>query len=258
MSSRADKKAAARQARLDAERAEAQRAARRRRLLMLGGVLAAALVIVGVAVGISRSGSGDESSTADGRPASELLGGIPQEGDWLGAPDAPVVMEEFADLQCPFCAEYSREVMPALIEEYVRPGRVRMRLRIVSILGPDSERGARVAAAAGLQNRQWEFVEEFFANQGEETSGYVTEDFLRERAEAVEGLDADRALGERNDPRVAEALQADQRAAQRAGLEGTPSFLAGPRGGRLQPVQFTTLSVDEFRRALDAQLQQAG
>jgi hypothetical protein len=41
---------------------------------------------------------------------AELLAGIPQRGNVLGSPTAPVRLVEYADLQCPYCALYARDV----------------------------------------------------------------------------------------------------------------------------------------------------
>ena len=48
---------------------------------------------------------------------------------FLGSPDAPVTLVEYADLQCPFCAEWARGTFPAIVDEYVRPGQVRIEFR---------------------------------------------------------------------------------------------------------------------------------
>ena len=50
-----------------------------------------------------------------------------------------------------------------------------------------------MAAGAEQQGRLWPFLEAFYATQGEENSGYVTDDFLRQVAQAA-GVDADKAL----------------------------------------------------------------
>ena len=63
----------------------------------------------------------------------------------------------------------------------------------MSFIGPDSVRAAKVAAGAKAQGKQWAFLETFYASQGTENSGYVTDDFLTDVAKAS-GVDANKAL----------------------------------------------------------------
>src|SRR5690606_602302 len=91
--------------------------------------------------------------------------GVPQDGIALGAPAAPFTLIEFADLQCPFCAVYARDVLPTIIDRYVRPGKLRLELNLLTFLGEDSIRAGRVAAAAAQQDRLWTFTDAFFAEQ---------------------------------------------------------------------------------------------
>ena len=191
MSSRADQKAEARAAREAADAEAAQTARRRKRLLTFGGLLAAAAVIIVAVVLIT--GGGDPEPEPEETVA--MFEGIPQDGAWLGDPDAPVVVEEYADLQCPFCKQFALENLEPIIRDFVRTGDVRLRLRMVSILGPESETAAGVFGAARQQDKGWQFAEAFFAEQGVEGSGYVDEEFLRERAEEA-GLDVDKALAD--------------------------------------------------------------
>ena len=62
----------------------------------------------------------------------------------------------------------------------------------MSFLGPDSVKAAKFAAGAKAQGKQWAFLETFYASQGTENSGYVTDDFLDDIAKAS-GVDADKA-----------------------------------------------------------------
>lgn len=253
-----------------AARAERERAAaaaqtrKRQRLWVLGGLAALAAIVV-IVIAIASSGGGDgKPSLKAGEvlpgqtEANDRFAGIPQRGITLGAPDAPVTFVEFADLQCPYCREYSLNVMPTLVAEYVRTGKVKMVFRNVVIIDADSKRAGEMAAAAGTQNKLWPFIDIFYVNQGDERSGYVTDEFLTRIGSAVNGLDVQRALADRQLPEVQRELTKAQNEFQINGFTGTPSFLVGPTGGRLEAVQFDRFSPEQFREAIDAALAAAG
>ena len=218
----------------------------KRPLAALCGALTVAVVVVGFAIVASRAGTTEKISKAE---SVGLFDGIPQQGEWLGAKDAPVVVEEYADLQCPFCGEFATRALPALVQRYVRSGDVRMRMRLLTFLGSDSVEAGEVAAAAGLQNRLWEFTESFYARQGQENSGYVTEDFLREVGGGARGLDIERAIAERAHPTARTQLREAHHAARAAGVAGTPTFRVGRRGGEMQ-----TVGPDGLTAAIDQAL----
>ena len=111
--------------------------------------------------------------------SAALYRGIPQDGATLGDPDAPATMVEFVDLQCPFCAEYTRDALPTIVKRYVRTGKLKIELRPVAILGPDSATARGRGRRRGAENRIWQFADLFYLNQGRENSGYVDDDFLR-------------------------------------------------------------------------------
>jgi protein-disulfide isomerase len=252
MSSRAEAKAKARQQREEAERREAQAAARKRRLTMLGGVLAAAVVVIVVAVVISQSGTDDPVTAEEGaQQANTLFAGIPQQGNVLGDPDAPVTIEEYVDLQCPFCKQFSEDGLPQLVDEYVKTGQAKIVLQTLTFIGADSERGARVAWAAAEQNKMFQFVENFYANQGDENSGYATEEFLKRIGDGVQGLDVQAALDGRDSAKVTSSIQASQTAANKANVDSTPSFLVGPTDGQLSKIETRTLTIEDFRQPVE-------
>jgi protein-disulfide isomerase len=258
MSSRAEAKAKAREQREAAERQEAQSAARKRRLMLLGGVLAAAIVVIAVVVVISQSGTKDKPSAAEGTTqANTLFAGIPQNGNVLGDPKAPVTIEEYVDLQCPFCQRFSQEGLPDVVKEYVKTGQAKIVLQTLTFIGPDSEKAARVAWSSGDQKKMFEFVENFYANQEEENSGYVTEAFLKKVAAGVQGLDVPKALDGRDSAKVSSSLQGSQTSATKANVDSTPSFLVGPTGGTLSKIETRTLTIDDFRQPVKDALAEA-
>jgi protein-disulfide isomerase len=248
-----ERRDAARAARMERERAEQAAAVRRRRLIQLGALLGAAVVIIVIAIAVSSGGGGNKTAAGGGavsgaKEANALFAGIPQQGNTVGQAGAPVTVVEFADPQCPFCREYTASTMPGVVKDYVRPGKVKMQLRMMSFIGPDSVTAARALEAAGLQNKMWTATDILYANQGEENSGYVTDAFLKKVLGATQGLDANKALSQVNDPRVTAHMGETATMANRYGVDSTPTFLVG-RGTNLKKV-----TGDQLRATIDAAL----
>jgi protein-disulfide isomerase len=220
-----------------------------RRLWQLGGVLAVAAVAVAVLVLVSRSGSDHATTSASATEVAAVndrFAGIPQQGMALGSPKAPVTLVEFADLQCPFCRQFSQGVLPSLIDQYVRTGKLRIEFRNLAFIGPDSQTAALAAAGAAAQNKLWPFIDLFYADQREENTGYVTNAFLRKVASGVEGLDVNRALSDATSARAATQLKAAQALAKQHNVTSTPSFLYGRTGRKLEPLVVDSLSPGSF------------
>jgi protein-disulfide isomerase len=213
--------------------------------------LAAILVIVAIVV--SQSGSDDGGSGDDPAELSARFDGIEQRGMVLGDPAAEVTVSEFADLQCPFCADFATDTLPEVIDEYVRPGTISLEFEALAFLGPDSESLARLVAAASLQDLAWQTLDLAYARQGTENSGYATEEFLTEIAEDVPGLDAEQALADRTSPEV-DAILADARdRAKAAGVNATPTFTVGD-----EQLQVDSLDLAGFEAGLEPFLSSAG
>jgi protein-disulfide isomerase len=234
---------------------EELRERRRRRLWLLGACAVVAAIVVAIAIGVSQSDSGPtkESLAKDTAETNALLDGIPQEGLSLGTRSAAVTLTEFADLQCPFCREYTEKVFPTLVQRYVRTGKVRMVFRGLSFIGADSIVAARAAGAASRQNRLWQFLDVFYKNQGDENSGYVRPKFLRQIGAAA-GLDVVRLERDATTEPVAQLLTDANNEADRFGIKSTPSFLVAKAGGQPQRLKYSSLTPDEFVTKLDAVL----
>jgi protein-disulfide isomerase len=213
--------------------------------------LLAALAAVVVLVAVVVAGSGGDDNQKGGSPAAteSALRGIPQSGIALGSPNAPVTMVEFADLQCPFCAEYHRNVFPTLLRRYLSTGKLRLELRLLRFIGPDSDRLARVAAAAAAQDRMWQFVGLAYQRQGRENSGYATNQF-------IDSLAADAGLKRTSAGAAAERqVRQSEEAARTLGIDSTPSFLIGPTGGPFTRFQPSDLTRDAFVPEIQKELE---
>jgi protein-disulfide isomerase len=210
------------------------------RLGLLAAAAAVALVVVVAAIVISQGGAEDEEAAPRNEEAASLPP-LQQDGVSLGAPNAPATLIEFADLQCPFCADYAVEQLPAVIDDHVRSGRLRLELRLLAFLGPDSVRGRQVAHAAALQDRMWNYTERFFRNQGPENSGYATNQFLERLARQTPGLDVEQLSQDFADEEAAALTRQAERMGRQLGVEGTPSFYLVQDGERPVPIEIEEL-----------------
>jgi protein-disulfide isomerase len=262
-----ERRDAARAARLDAEQDDAAASLRRRRLRTLLAVLGAAALLVVVAIVVSSGGSNGAKTrpgaaqkatgTIPGQKESgEMLAGIPQSGIHLGNPNAPVRLVEFADLQCPFCRDYTLQTLPQLVQDYVRSGKVRMEFRDLAFLGKDSVTAGRHAAGAGQQNKLWNFIDVLYYNQGEENTGYVTPSFLHtiDKAAGVDSAKADAFAA--SAASLVPIKQANAMGDQLR-VQSTPTVFVGKRGGALQQVEAGPTDVAAFKQAIDGVLGQA-
>lgn len=250
MSSRVEQKERARAERLRAEQAEHARAARNRRLGILGAV--AVVAVAAVVIALAVSGGGKDPVKAS--KSTSLFAGIPQQGLTLGNPQAPATVEEYLDLQCPVCKDFSESELPTIVNEYVRTGKVKLVMRPIAILGPDSEPAAKTAIAAGQQGKAWDFAETFYANQGVEGSGYVTDEFLTKVASQVGGLDAAKTLASRNSAQVKTAYDETAARMTKLGVNATPTLEFSRKGGKPQELPIQVGNPATVTSALNAAL----
>ncbi len=213
---------------------------------LLALLVAVAIVVAALLVVLSQLG-GPGASSAEG--VGELYSGIPQNGTTLGEDNAPVTLYLYEDFQCPFCGQFDREMFPDLIDDYVRDGKVRVVSETMAFLGPDSVTAARAALAAGEQNRYWPYHTLLFENQGEENSGYVTDDFLRGLAEDTPGLDVQKWEDQRAGNSFTKDLEAVQAKAQASGVNSTPTLIFKGPGGQTKIDRLT--DYDQISSAID-------
>lgn len=209
-----------------------------------------AVIVAGAAVALL-SASGDDDKSADKKGTSTalkgtaetnaLFEGIPQKGDTLGSPDAPVTMFEFIDYQCPFCREFALTTYPKIVNKAVKEGKLKIVTRPLAFIGPESEKAARAAAGAAQQNRDAQFTQLFYWNQGAENSGYVTDEFIDKLYDAA-GVDKAKANAYRKSADSRDSLKEGQSGAEEYGVVSTPSFVMGQSGG---PYEKLDLSLDD-------------
>jgi protein-disulfide isomerase len=248
------------------EEAEAAGAQRRKRLIQLGAVIGAVVVIIVVI--LVATGGGGKTETIKTTPpgkknpliaqTEKLLGGIPQNGNTLGSPTAPVTLQYFGDLECPICREFSEGALKPLIEKYVRAGKLKIEYRNLETATrePETFRTQQIAAlAAGKQKKGWYYIELFYHQQGQEDTGYVTEKYLQELAKQVPGLNLATWTADRGNGEFTNTITTDAQAANNAAFTGTPSFLLGKTDGQMTKLEYSSLKdPSSFESAINSLL----
>ncbi|WP_299302174.1 thioredoxin domain-containing protein [uncultured Brachybacterium sp.] len=175
-------------------------------------------------------------TTAESREAGDLLA--------EGPVDALVVMVVFTDYQCPYCARWSHDTLPAL-REYVERGELRIEWRDVNVYGEDSERAARAALAAAMQGRHTEYQQALFDGGEIRSSAQLDEQALIALAEEL-GLDTEQFTTDLRSEQVARTITEHAAQGIELGAVTTPSFVIGgtPSVGA-QPTAYFVTAVDE-------------
>ncbi|USB34340.1 thioredoxin domain-containing protein [Paenibacillus sp. YPG26] len=102
----------------------------------------------------------------------------------LGNKDAKVKVVEFGDYQCPACKDFTEQVKPKLVKDYVDKGQVAFYFMNFSFLGEESNLAALAAQAVYHQSNEafWKYYEALYHDQGTENSGRITPAYLVELA----------------------------------------------------------------------------
>jgi protein-disulfide isomerase len=183
-----------------------------------------------------------------GTPIATPLHPTPEDlafGRSLGPADAPVTLDLWADFQCPACQAFAFQMEPALIDTYVRPGKVRLNFHDLSFIGPESLGAAIGARCADRQGKFWAYHDLIYYNQGAENSGWFTYDRSIDFARFL-NLDVAAFSSCSNDPAIQAAVEADTRAGVDLGVRETPTlFVAGVAIGPVYDWQTIRNAVDE-------------
>jgi protein-disulfide isomerase len=140
----------------------------------------------------------------------------------IGSADAPVLLLEFTDLQCPYCARHALQTFPQLKRDYIDTGKVQYASRDLPLERHAHAFPAAVASrCAGEQGKFWEFRHALFAQQG----ALASEPYARIAGEL--GLDVERLEACRKDGRQADNVRADLELARLSNISSTPSFVLG-------------------------------
>lgn len=212
--------------------------------LVLGSV-AAVIVLVVIAIVLAvvlTRGSSSSSSTTQllhgAAAVNSVFRGIPQSGTTLGSPRAPVTMREFIDLQCPYCDQFERGPFPNLVRRYVRAGKLKVEMKPLAFLGPDSVTGQHAVLAAGRQNRAFNYAAQLYQNQGTENTGWLNDSMVKAAAVSIPDVNVDQLLSDMS----SDAVKSEAQGVDQAGssVKGTPTIFVGKSGAPLRQVTLSS------------------
>ena len=187
----------------------------------------AGLAIVGMMAFAFRPNQ--QSPAGADAPASNLnqsLGEISLDKS-LGDENAPVVVVEYGDFQCPACQRFFQTTAEQLKTEYVQTGQVRFVFRQFAFLGDESQWAAEASECANEQGRFWEYYDKLYQEQNGENVGIFNKDNLNRFAIDL-GLDTATFSQCLDSGRYAEKVQQETLEGQQAGVRGTPTvFIDG-------------------------------
>jgi len=155
-------------------------------------------------------------------PAEDVALTLSPDEPARGDADARLVLIEYSDFECPFCARFMRQTLPRLSERYIETGKLRYVYRDFPLAFHANAREAAVAAhCAARQGAFWPMHDRLFANQAR-----LGPPLFREVVKDL-GLDApafDRCL---TDDAVRRRVEDNVASGERLGVRGTPTFFVG-------------------------------
>jgi protein-disulfide isomerase len=187
-------------------------------------------------------------AASDGPPATVTAADSAFRGFTLGSDSAPVEVVEYADFQCPHCAEFAVVQFPTIRDQLINAGRVRWRFRDFPLGFPWSRLSALAAQCAGEQGKFWEMSDALYQRQADwgrnpKNPGSMFRDLAR--AAGADGGKFDACMDAQ---RYAGRLEASHQEGIARGVGGTPTFFIN---GRLRDFPRGATS-DAFQAVVDS------
>lgn len=165
----------------------------------------------------------------------------------IGAIDAPVVISEFSDMECPFCARYATQTEGQLIKDYVDKGLVRIEWNDLPINGPKAVAGAKAGRAAAEQGKFHEFKTALFAEAAKKNGHPEFGPADYERFAQQAGVpDMAKFKADMASNKYDQVVNQAQAYGSQLGISGTPGFLVGTKFvSGAQPVETFKKTIDQ-------------
>jgi protein-disulfide isomerase len=164
-----------------------------------------------------------QSPALPGPSPTRVLVEVSSDDPALGPEDAPIVIVEFADFQCSYCARFAQETQGQILDVYGDQVRFVFRNFPLVSIHPQAQKAAEAARCAHDQGKFWEYHDLLFENQQELDAGSLKDYAGRLDLDVV-------AFDNCLDTNAhSTSVQHELTEGQSYGITGTPSFLINGR-----------------------------
>ena len=222
------------------------------RTVVVGSVAAALLVGLGAVSLLGKRGNTatrptDPSLAAGAVPADDQADEMMLAARTKGSDQAPIVIYEVSDFQCPYCRQFWAETLPQLEREYIQTGKARLTFINFPIaqLHPNAQAAHEAAMCAAQQDKFWRMHDLLYQHQQAWARLPDPQPYFLDLADSAR---ADRGAlrGCLTSGQVRELVQSEARNSWNAGVRSTPSFIV--QGLLLAG----TAPIENFRPILDS------
>ncbi len=207
------------------------------------------VVIAGVAALVYKSKTRGSSAAEMGPMPVVTADSVPPAAYMVGSDTAPVVIDDYSDFQCPFCAQLAILTFPDVRTRLINTGLVRWRFHDRPLNIHNKTLRAHLAAAcAAEQNEFFPMHDQIYFHQGDWVESDHTDDLLRSYAKAI-GLNMDAYDACVKSAKPMARIQAEARRADQMGINSTPTLFVN---GRLYASEKRGLGYDQLKAYVDS------
>jgi len=176
----------------------------------------------------STGGAVTPSSNAAGQTMAEKVARAQADDPMAwGDPKAPVVIVQWTDFRCPFCAAFAKDTLPTLFTQYIDTGKVRFELHDAALFGDQSVDAAVAARAAGAQGKYHEFMTALYAAAPDSGHPDLPKETLIGFAKTAGVPDMTAFAAALDDPALRKQVTDATASAQKLGVNSVPFFVVG-------------------------------
>lgn len=166
-----------------------------------------------------------------------------------GDANAKVMIVEYSDFQCPYCKRFYDQVLPRILEDYVKTGKVRLTFKHYAFLGEESRLAAQASECAAEQGKFWEYHDLLYSQNTGANPAFFSKSNLAQLAAQIKlgGAAYTKCV---DDAATLARIQEDAEEGTRIGVRGTPTFLVN---GKLlvgaQPFEAFQTAIEDALKA---------